>query len=41
MNMKKILLFSRDPGGANTIVPLVSELSKKYSVMLFGKDKAL
>lgn len=40
--MKKILLFSRDPGGANTIIPLKSALSKKgYEVRLFGKDTAL
>jgi len=41
-NRKKILLFSRDPGGANTIFPLVGPLKKKgYSVLLYGKDIAL
>ncbi len=40
--MKKILLFSRDPGGANTIIPLVKPLKEKgYKVFLYGKDRAL
>lgn len=40
--MKKILLFSRDPGGSNTIIPLVEPLQKRgYEVRLFGKDFAL
>ena len=40
--MKKILLFSRDPGGANTLVPLVDPLKNAgYHVLLFGKDNAL
>lgn len=40
--MKKILLFSRDPGGSNTIIPLVEPLQKRgYEVRLFGKDIAL
>lgn len=39
--MKKILLFSRDPGGANTVMPLVNKFGKKYSVQLYGKDAAL
>jgi hypothetical protein len=39
---KKILLFSRDPGGSNAIIPLVKPLKLKgYSVRLFGKDIAL
>lgn len=39
---KKILLFSRDPGGSNAIIPLVKPLkSKGYNVRLFGKDVAL
>ena len=42
MKNKTILLFSRDPGGANTVVPLVPALREKgYSVKLFGKDMAL
>lgn len=39
---KKILLFSRDPGGANTIIPIVMPLKEKgYETKLFGKDVAL
>lgn len=39
---KKVLLFSRDPGGANTVAPLYKELIKKgYNVNLYGKDVAL
>lgn len=39
---KKILLFSRDPGGANTVIPLVGALNGRgYEVRLFGKDIAL
>lgn len=39
---KKILLFSRDPGGANTIIPLVGKLiARGYDVQLYGKDSAL
>ena len=44
MNVKNkvLLLFSRDPGGANAIIPLIEPLSKKgYRVNLFGKDIAL
>lgn len=40
--MKKILLFSRDPGGANTVIPLVAALRERgYEVRLFGKEIAL
>ncbi|QQR49687.1 hypothetical protein IPF37_02490 [bacterium] len=38
---KKILLFAHDPGGANTIIPLIDFLKKKYDVVLFGKNMAL
>jgi hypothetical protein len=39
---KNILLFSRDPGGANVIIPLFEPLKRKgYIVKLFGKDHAL
>lgn len=39
---KKIMLFSRDPGGANTIIPLVDKLiNRGYDVLLYGKDSAL
>jgi len=39
---KKILLLSHDPGGANTIIPLVKPLKKRgYQVLLYGKSLAL
>ena len=39
---EKILLYSMDPGGANTIIPLVSPLKqRKYNVRLFGDGQAL
>lgn len=39
---KKVLIFSRDPGGANTVAPLYKKLIEKgYTVKLFGKDEAL
>jgi len=39
---RKVLLFSRDPGGANTIIPLVQPLEEKgYEISLFGKDIAM
>jgi len=41
-NSKRVLLFSRDPGGANTITPLVEPLAKSgWTVLLYGKDAAL
>lgn len=40
--MKRILVFSRDPGGANTVIPLIQALkNKNYEVLLYGKDIAL
>ncbi len=40
--MKSALLFSRDPGGANTIIPLVAPLNRLgYTVNLYGKEIAL
>ncbi|OEH85491.1 hypothetical protein BHU72_05235 [Desulfuribacillus stibiiarsenatis] len=40
--MKKILLYSRDPGAANVIIPIYSELLKSsYVVKLLGKDAAI
>lgn len=40
-NRKKILLFSNDPGGANTIIPLITPLKGKgFDVRLFGKNSA-
>src|SRR4030065_819068 len=38
----KILLFSRDPGGANTIFPLIDPLKESgFLISLYGKDFAL
>lgn len=40
--MKKILLLACDPGGANTVAPLLKPLNLAgYSVELFGKNSAL
>ena len=39
--MKKVLLFARDPGGANTLIPLYSRLVKSYEVVVYGKDVAV
>lgn len=39
---KKVILFSRDPGGANCIIPLDAPLKDlNYNVNLYGKDSAL
>ena len=39
---KRIFVFSHDPGGANTIVPLVPALKERgYDVLLYGKNFAL
>src|SRR5271157_3789697 len=38
----KILLYSRDPGGCNTIFPLINPLKEEgFQVELYGKDFAL
>lgn len=40
--MSRIIAFSRDPGGANTVIPLVSPLRERgHDVLLYGKDTAL
>lgn len=40
--MSKVLLLSRDPGGANTVIPLVRELQMRgYKTVLLGKDSAV
>jgi hypothetical protein len=40
--MARILLFSRDPGGANVIIPLVRPLrARGHETVLIGKDTAL
>jgi len=39
---KKIMLLARDPGGANTVIPLAESLRERgYQVDLYGKDLAL
>ena len=39
---KKIFMFSRDPGGTNTLIPLVRPLQQRgHDVELYGKDVAL
>ena len=38
----KVLLFARDPGGANAVVPLAPILAERgHEVFLYGKDAAL
>ena len=38
----KVLLFARDPGGANAVVPLAPHLAERgHEVLLYGKDAAL
>lgn len=39
--MKKILLFSRDPGGANLIISMHCVLKQEFNINLYGKDNAL
>ncbi|MEO6923277.1 MAG: hypothetical protein ABI142_05580, partial [Bryocella sp.] len=40
--MSRVLIVSRDPGGANTVIPLVKPLlAKGHEVVLYGKDVAL
>lgn len=41
MKLKKILFFSRDPGGANAICPLVCHLREKYLTAVYAKDMAV
>lgn len=42
VRMKKIILLACDPGGANTVAPLLEPLCLAgYNVTLFGKDSAL
>ncbi len=39
---RRILIFSRDPGGANTVMPLIQPLKNNgFEVLLWGKDTAL
>lgn len=39
--MKRLLLFARDPGGANVIQALATGLLKSYEGLLYAKDVAL
>jgi len=40
--MSRIFIFARDPGGANTVIPLVRPLcAMGHQVLLYGKDVAL
>ena len=39
--MKKLLLFSRDPGGANLIVAMHAVLKKAFDVHIYGKEASL
>jgi len=42
MKGRKILIFSRDPGGANAIIPLIEPLrALENDVSVYGKDAAL
>lgn len=38
--MKKLLLFARDPGGANVIAPIYEKIKDKYEVLVYAKDFA-
>ena len=40
--MSRVLVFSRDPGGANTVIPLVGPMrARGWEVLTYGKDAAL
>lgn len=40
--MKRVLLFARDPGGANAVAPLAEKLRLRgHEPLLYGKDAAL
>lgn len=39
--MKKIVIFSRDPGGTYAVLPLVDILSEKYCTSVYAKDTAV
>lgn len=39
--MKKALLFARDPGGANVILPIYEKLKTKYEISLYAKEFAI
>lgn len=39
--MIDVLFFSRDPGGANVLIPIYLELKDSYTVRAYGKDYAV
>ena len=40
--MNKIMVLSRDPGGANTVIPVIPKLiSCGFDVAVYGKDTSL
>ncbi len=39
--MRKVLLFARDPGGANVILPIYEKMKDKYQVFVYAKDFAV
>lgn len=39
--MKKVLIFARDPGGANAVIPLVNKMKQRYDVIVYAKHFAL
>ncbi len=38
--MKKLLLFARDPGGANVILPVYEKIKDRYEVLAYAKEFA-
>ena len=41
MFLKKVLLFARDPGGANVIAPIYERLEGTYELLLYAKEFAV
>lgn len=41
MFLKKVLLFARDPGGANVIAPIYEKLEGTYELLLYAKEFAV
>ena len=39
--MKTVLMFARDPGGANVILPVYDKMSEKYHILIYAKEFAL
>lgn len=37
----RVLFFARDPGGANTIIPIINKMQEEYEILCYGKDVAL